>query len=47
VFTFQKNNPTSICTDYIYPKIHKISKGKPRKMDLPLLKKDVSVILKS
>ena len=38
----QNNNQTSIRVYYIY---HKIEKGKPCQMDLPLLKNDIANIL--
>ena len=39
---YHKHNLKPIYADYIY---HKNDKGKPRKMDLPLLKNDITVFL--
>ena len=43
MFTCQKHNLKPILTDYIYRIIpSKDQKGKPQKMDLPLLKNDIT-----
>jgi hypothetical protein len=44
--TLPKHSPTSISSDYIYRIIHKNQKGKPLKKDLPLLKNDITTIVR-
>jgi hypothetical protein len=43
---YQNNNLKSINTDYIYLKIGEKAEGKPCEKDLPLMKNDITKILR-